>query len=41
MTILEESRMASADMQWPFYAGERIVAHGPLVFFFFFLFFFK
>ena len=24
--------MTSADMQWPFYSGERIVVHGPLVF---------
>ena len=32
MVILEESCMASADIQWPFYSGERIVAHGPLVF---------
>ena len=31
MAILEESCMASADMQWPFYSGEQIVAHGPLV----------
>ena len=31
MVILEESCMASADMQWQFYSGERIVAHGPLL----------
>ena len=29
--------MASADMRWLFYSGERIMAHGPLVFFFFYL----
>ena len=31
VAILEESCMASADMQWLFYSGERIVVHGPLV----------
>ena len=23
--------MASADMQWPFYSGELVAAHGPFV----------
>ena len=32
MAILEESCMASADMQWLFYSSERVMAHGPLVF---------
>ena len=31
VAILEESCMASADMQWSFYSGEQIVVHGPLV----------
>ena len=34
MAILKEICMASADMQWPFYSGERIMAHKPLVVFF-------
>ena len=32
VAILEEFCMASADMQWPICSGERIVAHGLLVF---------
>ena len=31
MAILEECCMASADMQWLIYSGERILAHGHLV----------
>ena len=34
MAILEECCIASADMQWLFYSGERIVGHGPLIFVF-------
>ena len=34
VAILEECCMASADMQWVFYSGERIVIHRPLVLFF-------
>ena len=33
VAILEEFCMASADMQWPICSGERIMAHGPLVYF--------
>ena len=34
--------MPSAYLQWRFHSGERVVAHGPLVFFFvLFFFFFK
>ena len=32
VAILEESCMASKDMQWPFNSGERIVAYGPFVY---------
>ena len=31
VAILEESCMASADMQWLFYSGEQMVALGPFV----------
>ena len=30
LTQNEECSMASADMQWLFYSGEQIVAHGLL-----------
>ena len=33
MAILVEFCMASADMEWPICSDERIVAHGPLVYF--------
>ena len=32
VAILEVYCMASADMQWTFYLGERIVAHGSLAY---------
>ena len=38
VAILEECCRASADMQWLFFSGERIVAHGPLVMFWSFYF---
>ena len=31
VAILEECYMASADMQWLFYSGERSMAHEPLI----------
>ena len=31
VAILDECCRASADMQWPFYSGKRIVTHEPLV----------
>ena len=34
VAVLEECCMATAGMQWLFYSGEQIVAHGPLVFMF-------
>ena len=34
VAILEECCMAFANMQTLFLSGERIVAHGPLVFYF-------
>ena len=30
VAILEECCLASADMQWLFYSGEQMAAHGPL-----------
>ena len=30
-SVSEECCMAFADIQWLFYSGEQIVAHGPLL----------
>ena len=38
VAVLKECCMASADMQWLFYLGERIMARGPLVFYVFLTF---